>query len=283
MAAVVAAALTATLLTAGMAGGSSGGNSGPDLLVLTDNGVLSQYDARRPLLPERQVRITGLGRDKLIGIDVRPATGAVYALGRSGQLYTVDRKGGAAAAVGMPNPLPGNAIGFDFNPTVDRIRVVTGTGQNFRLNPDTGAIAGTDTALAYAPGDRAEGKQPKLAASGYTNSVAGATATALYGIDSRADSLVLQGSVPGAQPVVSPNTGQLFTVGRLGLDITALNGFDVAGSADPAGHNPDNYRAFAAVRTSFGLPLLVKVDLRTGRTAIVTVLRGKPIGLTIAG
>ena len=32
-------------------------------------------------------------------------------------------------------------------PVVDRIRVVANNGDNFRLNPDTGAVAGADTAL----------------------------------------------------------------------------------------------------------------------------------------
>ena len=43
--------------------------------------------------------------------------------------------------------LSGTAFGFDFNPTVDRIRVVSDTGQNLRLNPDTGAVAAVDGAL----------------------------------------------------------------------------------------------------------------------------------------
>jgi len=131
--------------------------------VLTDNGVLTQYDARLPLLPEHQTRVTSLGGDRL---DVRPANGAVYAIGRSGQLYTVDRRLGAATKVGAPVALPGTTVGFDFNPTVDRIRVVTDTGQNLRVHPDTGAVAATDTPLAYAAGDRSAGKRPQVAASG---------------------------------------------------------------------------------------------------------------------
>lgn len=47
---------------------------GGDLLVLSESGVLNQYDARLPLLPQRKVRVPGLGGDKLAGLDVRPAT-----------------------------------------------------------------------------------------------------------------------------------------------------------------------------------------------------------------
>lgn len=277
---VTAGALVATVLAATPA--TAGTHRGGGLLVLTESGVLSQYDARLPLVPRSKVRVTGLGGDKLVGLDVRPATGAVYAIGRRGQLYTVDRHTGAATKVGVPVTLTGYAVGFDFNPTVDRIRVVTDTGQNLRLHPDTGALAATDTPLAYAPGDRAAGRTPTVAASGYTNSGAGATTTALFGIDSRTDALVLQGSVPGATPVVSPNTGQLFTVGRLGLNVSELNGFDIAGVAASTGHDPADYRAVAAVRTSgVGLSLLVDIDLRSGRASVASVLLDRPVGLAL--
>lgn len=70
--------------------------------------------------------------------------------------------------------------------------------------------------------------------------VAGATTTRLYGLDAAKDVLVTQGSLPCRMPVVSPNTGQLFTVGRLGIDITAVNGFDTSpgASSPPAALRP---------------------------------------------
>ncbi|GAB2991992.1 hypothetical protein GCM10027184_52610 [Saccharothrix stipae] len=63
---------------------------------------------------------------------------------------------------------------------MDRIRLVTSKGQNLRLHPDTGAVAATDGVLAHVDG----GSAPRVAAAGYTNSVAGATSTTLYAIDS---------------------------------------------------------------------------------------------------
>ena len=57
-----------------------------------------------------------------------------------------DRRGGGAGlggsgGVGSGVVLPAGATewGFDFNPTVDRIRVVNDRGANLRLHPDTGA------------------------------------------------------------------------------------------------------------------------------------------------
>ncbi|WP_461122865.1 DUF4394 domain-containing protein [Saccharothrix stipae] len=96
------------------------------------------------------------------------------------RLYTVDPHTGHAVGIGTAVALDGHAIGFDFNPTVDRIRLVTSKGQNLRLHPDTGAVAATDGVLAHVDG----GSAPRVAAAGYTNSVAGATSTTLYAIDS---------------------------------------------------------------------------------------------------
>ncbi|MBE1467412.1 DUF4394 domain-containing protein [Kibdelosporangium phytohabitans] len=241
--------------------------------------MLYQHDSALRLLPESGKRVTGVARnDRLIGLDARPATGGLYALSRSGQLYRIDAKTAVATPVGAPIALQGKAIGFDFNPTVDRIRVVTDTGQNLRLHPDTGAVAGTDSPLSY-PG---ENRTPQVTASGYTNSVAGATSTALYGLDSARDSLVKQGSLPGETPVVSPNTGQLTTIGRLGLNISAVNGFDITGTASAGTYNPRDYKAVAAVR-AHGLTLLVSVDLTTGQARVVSPLLTDVAGLTFAG
>ncbi|MGQ0841889.1 DUF4394 domain-containing protein [Actinokineospora sp.] len=284
---VVGAALAATMLSAGTAtAGTRHGNSGGDLLILSSNGTLSRHDTAFPLLPKSSVRVRGVARhDKLIGIDVRPANGALYALSAKGQLYTLDAGSGNATAVGAPVALTGKAIGFDFNPTVDRIRVVTDAGQNFRLVPDTGALAAADTALSYAPTDSAAGKTPKVGAAGYTNSVAGATSTLLYDLDAGRDTLVTQGTAPGVTPIVGPNTGQLFTVGRLGLPVTAVNGFDIKGAAPAGPFNPADYKAVAALQLDgfLGLSVLAKVDLSTGRAHVISLLLSRPVGVAFVG
>ncbi|GLZ36945.1 DUF4394 domain-containing protein [Actinokineospora sp. NBRC 105648] len=283
-----AAALAAALLSAGTA--SAGDQATGDLLVLGTDGVLSTYDTRKPLLPTRAVRVRGVASgDRLIGIDVRPATKTLYALSANGQLYTVDSGTGSAAKVGTPVALSGKAIGFDFNPVVDRVRVVTDRGQNLRLVPDTGALAGTDGTLAYATGDPGQGRTPAVGGAGYTNSVAGATSTALYDIDAARDTLVLQGSAPGATPVVSPNTGRLSTVGRLGVDVSTVLGFDIRGAASAGPYNPSDYRAVAAVRgrglLGLGVSYLVDVNLATGRARVLSPLlrTATPVGLAFTG
>ena len=99
-------------------------------------------------------------------------------------------------------------------------------GVNREINPNNGTLAGTDTTLAYATGDANAAANPNLVAVAYTNSVAGTPSTTLYGIDSNLDILVRQGS-PGGAPV-SPNSGQLFTVGPLGVNTANDAGFDIS-------------------------------------------------------
>ncbi|WP_410648921.1 DUF4394 domain-containing protein [Amycolatopsis sp. cmx-4-54] len=277
--ALVTGGVTLALMASGTAAFASptGKHDRCEVLILSENGKLSRHDCARPLLPTWSKRVSGLAKgDRLIGLDTRPATGALYALSGSGQLYRIDAKTAEATPVGSRIALGGKAIGFDFNPVVDRIRVVTDNGVNLRLHPDTGAIAATDTPLSYP--DAA--KTPRVAASGYTNSVAGATSTALYGLDSHQDTLVKQGSLPGETPVVSPNTGTLTTIGGLGLDIGSVNGFDIAGTAKSGGYDPADYKAVAAVRVH-GVPFLARIDLASGRAHTLSLLLTRPVGIAL--
>ena len=102
------------------------------------------------------VPVVGLtAGETLVGIDFRPLNGLLYGLGvnagaDTGTLYVISTRTGVAGAVGSfagVGDLPPGNFGFDFNPSVDRIRVTTDTGLNFRLNPNSGAVAGVDTSI----------------------------------------------------------------------------------------------------------------------------------------
>jgi hypothetical protein len=123
---------------------------------------------------------------------------------------------------------------MDFNPVVDRIRLVSNGNQNLRINPDTGAVVDFDPAtngvqpdvdLQFAAGDPNESADPLIAGAAYSRNFPGTTSTTLFGIDTTLNALVTQGS-PGGAPI-SPNTGQLFTVGALGVDVTSRLGLDI--------------------------------------------------------
>ena len=205
------------------------------LLGLTSNNKLVRFDAANPGTILNTVTITGLqAGENIRGIDYRPFNGQLYGLGTSSRLYTIDPATGAAVLVGPGSFTPallGASFGLDFNPTVDRLRVVSDADQNLRLNPATGAVAGTDTNLAFAAGDPNQAANPNVVASAYTNNFNGAGITTLYGIDSNLDILIRQGGNGG---VPSPNGGALGTLAPLGFDVQEGVGFDIAAIGNQA-------------------------------------------------
>jgi hypothetical protein len=173
----------------------------------------------------------------------------LYALAKGAigaRLYTVDTGSGQVTPVGsapLAVALEGTEFGVDFNPTVDRIRAVGNGGQNLRVHPDTGAVVDADpnqpglqvdARLAYAAGDVNAGRAPVVVAAGYTYNKVNEKITTNYAIDAGAGTLVFQGSKEGATPVVSPNTGQLTTVGKLGLAPFERAAFDIADTTGAA-------------------------------------------------
>ncbi|HEY0713382.1 MAG TPA: DUF4394 domain-containing protein, partial [Polyangia bacterium] len=116
------------------------GCPGKTILALTAANTLVTFDSKVPGAVTAPVDITGLATgETLVGITVRPANGKLYGLGSTSRLYELNRMTGAAVAIGagpFTPVLEGTQFGFDFNPTVDRIRVTSNTGQNLRLHPD---------------------------------------------------------------------------------------------------------------------------------------------------
>lgn len=245
------------------------------VVAVTDAAELITFNAGQPQRVLGRLPLQGLpAGDRLVGIDYRVARGVLFALSAGGRLYTLDTSTGRLSPVGPGVPaLAGAAVGFDFNPAADRIRVVTDTGQNLRLHPETGALAATDPALAYAAGDARHGQAPRLAAAAYTYNKQNDKLTTNYAID-RSGSLVLQGSAVGTAPVVSPNTGQLRTVGALGTGLVDDAAFDIA--------DTDN-TALAALRQGDRTRLHL-VNLATGAATLLgTVGDGRALwGMAIA-
>ena len=199
--------------------------------------------------------------EKLIAIDFRPATGQLYALGNTSRLYFINLQTGVATSPGttaFTPALSGNIAGFDFNPTVDRIRVVTSTGQNLRLNPETGTVAATDGVLK--PG------MPMVTGVAYTNSFSGATTTILYDIDIAAQKLYKQDP---------PNDGTLVEIGSFGKAITGETGFDISA---------DNKVALLSAKENeknSSDNLLYSVDLEKGKLTVAGKFSHPVTGIAI--
>ncbi len=233
------------------------------LYGVTPTNALISFNSAAPGTLLSTVGISGLQvGESVLGIDARPATGQIYALGSSGRIYTIDPASGQALQIGVPIALNGSEFGVDFNPTVDRLRIISNAEQNLRVHPDTGAVAGTDTPLTPAG---------EVTGAAYTNNVAGATQTTLFDIDASTDQLVRQGGVNGTP---SPNGGVLTAVGPLGVNTTSVLGFDIS-SLDGT--------AFAALNVG-GISRLYTVNLTTGAATLVgTIGSGGAVrGLTAA-
>jgi Domain of unknown function (DUF4394) len=269
--AVVGAAAAATLYTVNLSTGVATGvgivaggeaikgmalqqPAAPRALGLTADNRLAAFDPKAPNTITGTVSISGLGAgETVVGIDFRPANARLYALTGAGKLYTVDADSGAAtlAVTLAADPtdltapyagLAGTVFSVDFNPAADRLRVISETGQNLRINADTGATT-TD-------GDTS---RMGVIGAAYTNSFAGTTATALFDLDATTDVLAQQNP---------PNNGTLVDIGALGIDIGGTAGFDIAGGG--------NGLVLAALRagSASGPFTLYTVSLTTGAATL---------------
>ena len=211
------------------------------LVGVTESHKLVRFNGGQPQKVTVVGTVAGLqSGESIVGIDYRVSRGILFALGSTGRIYTIDKRSAQATAVGsapLAIALSGNEFGFDFNPAVDRIRIVSDSGQNFRGHPDTGAAVDSDPntpgvqgdgKLAYAAGDANAGKSPRVVAAGYTYNKTNDKITTNFAIDAATGSLVMQGTREGATPAVSPNTGQLFTVGALGIGNFSRANFDIS-------------------------------------------------------
>ncbi|MBW4612378.1 MAG: DUF4394 domain-containing protein [Desmonostoc vinosum HA7617-LM4] len=210
----------------------------------------------------RKILVKGI-EGNLQGIDFRPANGLLYGVTDTDKVYTINPENGKATFVSqLSNSFNGGfQSGFDFNPVPDRLRIVGSNDQNLRTNVETGEVS-VDKPLAYASDDMNANVDPNVTAAAYTNSVAGATSTQLFGIDYDLDVLVLQNP---------PNDGTLKTIGKLGVNFAPLGGFDIL--TDAQGNNT----AYALSGST-----LYTINLSTGAASkIADVPEASFIGLAI--
>ena len=259
------AALALPLAASGTFSSTSFSGTLARTMYATDSaGRLLTFSAAFPQLVRTQ-QITGLPAGvSLRAIDFRPRTGDLYALGSDRVVYRVNPQTAIAVAEGASDPnvmLASANIGFDFNPTVDKIRVTNDAEDNLRLNPDEGNQLAKDTSLTPAGVD--------VVGSAYINSSFSATlaaATELYALDiaSSPDTLWIQ------RPA---NAGTLIMPKSLSFDVGSDAGFDIAGT--------NNVGYVAGTQAGNAGAALYRVDLQTGQsTRVGRIGNGR---LTITG
>jgi hypothetical protein len=212
--------------------------------------------------------VTGLTTDsKLVGIDFRPANGQLYGLGDAGGIYTLDLSSAAATFQARLNvPLEGTSFGVDFNPVPDRLRIVSDTGQNLRVNVADG-VAAVDTTVSYTAGTPAAG----ITGVAYTNNDADPnTATTLFDIDSTLDQAAIQ---------APPNAGNLNVTGKLGVDTGSDVGFDIYSIVRET--TTRSVFAFASL-TSGDQARLYRINLLTGAATLRGSFRDRDQVIDIA-
>ena len=154
---VLLALLALAMPLAALADGGKRGNARDDRMFYATNtaGKLLRFNSDNPR-KLRSKQITGLPMGVSIkGIDFRPASGDLYALGSDRVVYRLNPRTAIAVPEGKtfdqsPSILSGSFNGFDSNPTVDKIRVTSDADDNLRLNPDDGTLLSVDTKLTPA-------------------------------------------------------------------------------------------------------------------------------------
>jgi hypothetical protein len=242
-----------TLLFALLAGGTLGPAAlAQQAVALTAGGSLVTFTLMAPGAPTNSVAVSGLAAgESLVGLDYRPLTRALVGVTSQSRLVTLNIETGVAAPLAtLSVPLAGTSFGVDFNPVPDRLRVVSNTGQNLRINVDTGAVI-VDGALAFAGTDANAGTAPQVVGAGYTNSTAArvAAATTLFDLDFNRDVLLRQDP---------PNNGTLVTVGSLGVDFSAGSDLDIFGP-----------NLAYAVNQAGGASSLYAINLTSGAATLV--------------
>lgn len=251
--------MTTSLANASFATGLAISSNGVAYSLANNGTALLSYNIQTPF---RSTIIDLSGSvESLSAIDFRPATGQLFGYDDATDSYvtlnpfngiTISASGEAVTATNTP------ILDIDWNPTIDRLRTVTETDQNIVYNPNNGQASDSATTnLFYAEGDIQEGANPSIVANAYSNSVANATQTTQYALDSVSNTLV----------TLDNNAGSLNTIGTLTLNDGILDfgnnaGFDIV--TDGLGNNT----AYASLEVN-GNAALYTIDLQTAEADLV--------------
>lgn len=192
----------------------------------------------------------------LDAIDFRLANGKLYGyLDSTDSVYSIDLNTAALTLDSTPpSGAPTNTfhVGMDFNPRIDRLRVITDSGQNIVYNP-VAKTSGAFTNLFYGAGDANANQIANIIDNAYTQNIVGGVGTQQYAIDYVLDVLVK----------LDNNAGTLTTVGSLGVDTDVYTGFDIyttAGGVDIA---------YAILTGDTGPGGFYTINLTTGAATLV--------------
>lgn len=209
-------------------------------LALTSTDELISFNLANPNIILSTLKITGISAgETLVGMDYRPSNGKLYGLTKLA-IYIIDPKSGIASGrVLLQSSLTGTSFGVDFNPVVDRLRVVDDLENSLVVNVETGSV----TIQANIGTPNAPDTNFKITAAAYTNSISKPISTRLYDLDTELNRLFVQNAAATDSSLSSPV--------NLGVVAEDANGFDIDGT---------NNQGYAVLRVA-GKVGLYKIDL----------------------
>ena len=231
------------------------------VVALTADQRLVCFNERKPGKARAIGHVSGLFTDTaLVGIDFRVQDGLLYGVGNAGGVYKLDTRYATATLVNrLTVTLDGTSFGVDFNPTADRLRITSNTGQNLRHNNNAGGVTLADDPLDYPTtingvGPTAQG----ITGSAYTNNdLSAATATTLYSLDTLLDQVTIQSP---------PNDGTQAATGKLGVDARVGSGFDIYSTLRDG--TTVDVKAFASIAAADGSSAFYKISLPSGKATL---------------
>ncbi len=243
-------------------GAVSNAASALTLYVVTAGNKLARYDSEDARSITRFGYLTGFtnGDTSLIGCDFRPQDGLFYGVGNNGGVYTIDTESALMSfRQTLSVRLQGTSYGVDFDPTANRLRIVSNAGQNLRHDLSTG-VTTSEAALNYpsASSPNTPGPISKGAVDvAYSNNDSDpSTGTTLFVLDAATNQL----------SILSPSaSGTLTKVAKLSVTFGTSSGLDILTTVD--GSRAVTNTGYIAVDNGDVTSTLYSVDLFTGKVS----------------
>ncbi len=261
-----------------------------DAVILLEGNRVQPFSVAYPTGASASFPLAGLAVGyQLVSIDHRPLNGWLYGLGVNSEmgtmgLYAINIDAGLAVLVGSLGQLANSAgtpiaLGdaqweMDGHPLVDRFRVISSAGKNFRYDPNEGAPVDSElgTAATTQPDSAINGAV--INAIAYTNNDNTAQAFTLYSLSATSDALYIHNGNAGQQLAPVPLSRQIDSVA--GFDIQAGIEVTVTDSAVSSG------TGLAIVKlTGETGNALVRIDLVNGNVTTIAPMPDDAVGLAV--
>jgi len=171
--------LAATVLALPLTAIAPAASQAHQMIALDEVGDLIRFASKNPRVTER-VTVKGASA-RIVGIDVRPRDRQLYGLATDGSVYRIASGNGRAVQVSRTTlvNITDPAV-VDFNPVIDRLRVVTADGRSYHVNVDNGVVDDDRPLFTPDPANRFP-----VSGGGYTHSWPGRVteSTGFYQID----------------------------------------------------------------------------------------------------